>query len=103
VERPDLDLESLTSNLSLYVGELLPGFYEDWIVLERERIQSIFDAKMEQLLAQLVAAERWTAVQEQAERWLGLGNTLEPAYRALMLAMAHVVIWRESAPCTNAA
>ena len=86
VERPDLDLESLTSNLSLYVGELLPGFYEDWIVLERERIQSIFDTKMEQLLAQLVAAERWTAVQEQAERWLGLGNTLEPAYRALMLA-----------------
>jgi WD40 repeat protein/class 3 adenylate cyclase len=41
---------------------------------------------MEQLLGQLIAAERWTAVQEQAERWLSLGNTLEPAYRALMLA-----------------
>jgi len=86
VERPDLDLELLTSNLSLYVGELLPGFYEDWVVLKRESIQSIFDTKMEQLLAQLVAAERWTAVQEQAERWLSLGNALEPAYRALMLA-----------------
>jgi WD40 repeat protein/class 3 adenylate cyclase len=86
MERPELDLGSLISNLALYQGELLPGFYEDWIVLERERIRVIFDTKMEQLLGQLIAAERWTAVQEQAERWLSLGNALEPAYRALMLA-----------------
>ena len=86
LERPEIDLESLTANLSLYQGELLPGFYEDWIMLERERVQSIFETKMEQLLKQLVAAERWTAVQEQGERWLALGHTLEPAYRAMMLA-----------------
>ncbi|MEP6895738.1 MAG: BTAD domain-containing putative transcriptional regulator, partial [Chloroflexota bacterium] len=86
LERPEIDLESLTANLSLYQGELLPGFYEDWIMLERERIRSLFENKMEQLLKQLVAAERWTAVQEQGERWLALGNTLEPAYRAMMLA-----------------
>jgi len=86
LERPDLDIESLTSNLSLYQDELLPGFFDDWIVLERERIQTIFETKMEQLLSQLVAAERWIAVQEQAERWLALGNTPEPAFRALMLA-----------------
>src|SRR6185436_6757410 len=86
LERPDLDLESLTSNLSLYQGELLPGFYENWIVLERERIQSIFDSKMGQLLDLLVAANRWIAVQEQAERWLALGNAPEPAFRALLLA-----------------
>jgi DNA-binding SARP family transcriptional activator len=86
LERPELDLGSLISNLSLYQGELLPGFYEDWIVLERERVRGILDAKMEQLLAQLISAERWMAVQEQAERWLSLGHTVEPAYRALMLA-----------------
>jgi WD40 repeat protein/class 3 adenylate cyclase len=86
MERPELDLGSLITNLSLYQGELLPGFYEDWIVLERERIRAIFDTKMEQLLAQLIAAERWTAVQEQAERWLSLGHAVEPAYRALMLS-----------------
>jgi DNA-binding SARP family transcriptional activator len=55
-------------------------------VLERERIQSIFDSKMGQLLDLLVASNRWTAVQEQAERWLALGNSPEPAFRALMLA-----------------
>src|SRR5258706_73756 len=86
LERPEIDLESLTANLSLYQGELLPGFYEDWITLERERVQSIFETKMDQLLKQLVTAERWTAVQEQGERWLSLGQTLEPAYRAMMLA-----------------
>ena len=86
LERPDLDLPALLSNLSAYQGELLPGFYEDWIGLERERIQSVFDARMEQLLEALIVAERWIAVQEWSERWLSFGNTPEPAYRALMLA-----------------
>jgi DNA-binding SARP family transcriptional activator len=86
IEKPDTDLQSLTANLSLYRGELLPGFYDDWIVLERERIQSLFDTKLEHLLGQLIASERWSAVQEQAERWLALGTAHEPAYRALMLA-----------------
>jgi len=86
LERPDLDLESLTTNLALYQGELLPGFYDEWIVIERERIQSIFDNKMGQLLEQLTTSERWIAVQEQSERWLALGNTIEPAYRGLMLS-----------------
>jgi WD40 repeat protein/class 3 adenylate cyclase len=87
IERAEFDLQALTSNLSHYQGELLPGFYEDWVVLERERIRSIFDSRMEQLVTQLIRRERWTAVQEQAERWLSLGNTtLEPAYRALMLS-----------------
>ena len=84
-EKPCPDDESLTSGLALYQGELLPGFYDEWILLERERIRSVFDNKMDQLLAHLIAAERWTAAQEQAERWLALGSSLEPAYRALML------------------
>lgn len=86
VERPDLDLETLSVNLSLYQGELLPGFYDEWINIERGRIQSIFDIKMGQLIEQLVASERWTAVQEQSERWLALNNVTEPAYRSLMIA-----------------
>jgi WD40 repeat protein/class 3 adenylate cyclase len=86
VERLEADLESLSRNLSFYQGELLPGFYEDWVVLERERIQSVFNTKMGQLLDQLIATEHWTAVQEQAERWLMFSGTPEPAFRALMLA-----------------
>src|ERR1051325_71453 len=40
MERPDLDLQSLAANLALYQGELLPGFYEEWISIERERVQA---------------------------------------------------------------
>src|SRR5260221_170610 len=86
IERPDLDLQSLIVNLSLYQGELLPGFYDEWVAIERERIQAIFESRMEQLLEQLIAAERWIAVQEWGERWLTLSGVREPAYRALMLA-----------------
>jgi DNA-binding SARP family transcriptional activator len=59
MERPGLDLQSLIANLSLYQGELLPGFYDEWITLERERVNAVFDARMEQLLEQLITAERW--------------------------------------------
>ena len=86
IEKRDLDLQSLIVNLSLYQGELLPGFYDEWVAIERERIQAIFEANMEQLLEQLIAAERWIAVQEWGERWLTLSGAREPAYRALMLA-----------------
>jgi WD40 repeat protein/class 3 adenylate cyclase len=86
LEKPDVDIQSLTSSLSLYQGELLPGFYDDWVVLERERLQTLFESKMEQLVEKLVELERWTAVQEQCERWLSLGPASEPAYRALMLS-----------------
>ena len=86
MERPDLDLQSLTANLALYKGELLPGFYDDWVSLERERVQTVFESRMAQLLEQLITAEGWLAVEEWAERWLALGSTREPAYRALMLA-----------------
>ncbi|HXQ33795.1 MAG TPA: BTAD domain-containing putative transcriptional regulator, partial [Anaerolineales bacterium] len=88
MERPDLDLQALLANLSLYQGELLPGFYDEWITLERERVNAIFDARMEALLEGLNTAERWIAVQEWGERWLSLSGAREPAYRALMLASA---------------
>ncbi len=42
LERPELDLGSLISNLSLYQGELLPGFYEDWIVLKYQGPRSCY-------------------------------------------------------------
>lgn len=86
LEKSGPDVQSLTSGLSVYQGELLPGFYDDWVVLERERLQTLFESKMKQLVEKLVESERWTAVQEQCERWLALGFVSESAYRALMLS-----------------
>jgi DNA-binding SARP family transcriptional activator len=74
------------ASAAVYDGDFLPGFYEPWVVLERERLLAVFEDKMELLLDRLLAAERWTAVIGAAERWIALGATPEPAYRALMTA-----------------
>jgi WD40 repeat protein/DNA-binding SARP family transcriptional activator len=84
----DGSVDDLIGQLTLYQGELLPGFYDDWIVLERERLQAVFERDMKCLLEQLCAEQRWTTVLEWSERWIALGQTPEPAYRALMTAYA---------------
>ncbi len=86
MEKASADPQSLISGLSLYRGELLPGFYDDWVGLERERVQAVFESKMQQLLETLLLEQRWQMVLEWGERWIGLGQTPEPAYRALMIA-----------------
>lgn len=78
--------EDLIGLLNLYRGELLPGFYEDWVVLERERLQAVFEKQVQRLLDCLGEAQRWGEVLEWGERWIAFGQAPEPAYRALMLA-----------------
>ncbi len=78
----------LVEVVSVYRGELLPGFYDEWVVLERERLQALFEHKMKRLLDRLVAEQRWSEALELGERWIALGHTPEPAYRALMAAHA---------------
>lgn len=85
---PDDTLNERVNQVSLYQGELLPGFYEDWVVLERQRVQALFESRIQELLQHLIAGERWAAVLEWSERWIAHGQTPEPAYRALMLAHA---------------
>ncbi len=84
----DESTAELVSRLELYRGELLPGFYDDWVILERERLQGLFDAKMQQLIKLLLREQRWTTVLEWGERWIAAGQTPEPAYRALMVGYA---------------
>lgn len=79
-------IEALISAVSVYQGELLPGFYEEWVIRKRERLAAVFEQKMQLLLNKLVIAERWNEVLEWGERWIALGSTPEPAYRALMIA-----------------
>jgi len=78
----------LPDALSAYRGELLPGYYEDWIFLERERLAATFERKMQQWLNRLAGQGAWTAVIEWAEQWIAFGAIPEPAYRALMEAHA---------------
>lgn len=78
--------EELIDVVSLYQGGLLPGFYDEWVVLERERARAAFDHKMKLLLERLIGEQRWDEVLEWGERWIALGQVPEGAYRALMIA-----------------
>jgi WD40 repeat protein/DNA-binding SARP family transcriptional activator len=79
-------IAGLIGQVAAYRGELLPGFYDDWVLLERERLQAIFERKLERLLECLVAAGQWSEVRDWSERWIATGSVPEPAYRALMQA-----------------
>lgn len=79
---------SLEKVIDVYQGELLPGFYEDWVVLERERLQNVFEGRISQLLDRLIEEGRWNNILHWGERWIALGHVPEPAYRALMIAHA---------------
>jgi non-specific serine/threonine protein kinase len=80
--------DELTAVLSEYQGELLPGFYDEWVILEREHLYSIFEHHMARLLSLLQDEKRWLETLDWSDRWIKLGQKPEPAYRALMVAHA---------------
>lgn len=79
-------LSRLLEAISAYEGELLPGFYDDWIVQERVVLRSAFERKMNVLLARLLNEHRWADVVEWGEHWLSVDQAPETAYRSLMVA-----------------
>lgn len=86
LQGPTQSTNDLLASVNVYRGELLPGVYDDWAVLERERLQSVYEQKMARLLEHLQDEQRWDEILDWSERWIALGQTPEPAYRALMLA-----------------
>ncbi|MCJ7568640.1 MAG: hypothetical protein MUO58_13975 [Anaerolineales bacterium] len=80
------DIQAALQAVSVYGGELLPGFYDNWVVLERERIRAVFEQRMQILLEMLVENGRWDEALEWCERWIALGHVPESAFRALMIA-----------------
>jgi predicted ATPase/DNA-binding SARP family transcriptional activator len=80
--------DELIDALDQYQGELLPGFYDEWVVLEREHLLSIYEHHMARLMSLLQDENRWLDILEWGERWIKLGQKPEPAYRVLMSAHA---------------
>src|SRR5688572_4922852 len=57
--RDSATADELVSALSAYQGELLPGFYEEWVALEREHLASMFEHHMARLMSLLQEEKRW--------------------------------------------
>ena len=80
--------QNLAEVVSYYEGELLSGYYEDWVLLERDRLSAVFERKIQRLLTELLQAQRWPDARTWAERWIAQGEIPEAAYRGLMVTFA---------------
>jgi predicted ATPase/DNA-binding SARP family transcriptional activator len=85
-----LSIEAVSDILKCYQGELLPGFYDEWVSPERERFQTIFHQKITRFIDALVRDQQWDRVFEWGETWIRLAPIPEAAYQALMTAYAAV-------------
>jgi predicted ATPase/DNA-binding SARP family transcriptional activator len=81
--------DGLMQALSAYRGQLLPGFYEDWILIERNRLHMLFESRIARLLEILQAEGRWEEVLHWGMHWVAVEQWSEPAYRALISAYAN--------------
>jgi DNA-binding SARP family transcriptional activator len=86
-------VDQIEEAVALYQGDFLEGFYvrgsegfDNWMLLERERIRVVYEQTLQLFLDALLAEERWPDAIEWGERWVSQGQIPEPAYRALMNA-----------------
>jgi DNA-binding SARP family transcriptional activator len=82
LDSPDEDLESIESDL--FGPELLPGWDEDWVLFERERLRQVSLRGLEALSRRHLAAGRVLDAMEAAWRAISLEPLLESAHGALI-------------------
>ena len=85
----------LSAALALYHGDFLDGFYldgsstfEQWALLERERLRTLAIAAYQQLIGQSVASGQLDSAIASAQRLLQLDPLHEPSHRQLMRLLA---------------
>jgi DNA-binding SARP family transcriptional activator len=102
IDRPesvtDVDLAALRPK-----GELLPGWYDDWILLERERVRQLQLHVLETAAEQLLLQSRPAVALEFALSALGMEQTRESAHRlAIRVHLAEGNVgeaWRQFQLC----
>lgn len=75
---------ALKEAVSAYQGNLLPGFYDEWILLERERLRSLYAEVLSSLSAIYENARDYGAAVRVAQRLLDLDTLQESTFRLLM-------------------
>jgi predicted ATPase/DNA-binding SARP family transcriptional activator len=79
-------ISDLRDALSVYNGQLLPDFYDEWVFQEREHLQAFYEQKIARLLELLESEKCWPDILEWSEQWISHGQGPEAAYRYLMIA-----------------
>lgn len=65
-------------------GDLLPGWYEDWVLFERERLRQIRLHALEKLAGHLTARRQYSRALEAALQCVHLEPLRESAHRAVL-------------------
>src|SRR5262249_28102419 len=78
----------LTEAIEAYAGELLPGYYDAWILQEREGLADRYFQALGQLLALLEQAGQLPCALEYARRGVRADPLREEAHRELMRLLA---------------
>jgi DNA-binding SARP family transcriptional activator len=81
---PDTDVAGATAPGPALAGELLPGWYDDWVVLERERLRQLRLHALEVLAGTLARAGRHGEAVQAACAAVHAEPLRESAHRALI-------------------
>jgi DNA-binding SARP family transcriptional activator len=77
-------IEASERATALYTGDLTPGWYDEWLVPERERLRDLHQAALEQLADLLAQTGRLPEALGYAQQLLRADPLHEAAYRLLM-------------------
>jgi DNA-binding SARP family transcriptional activator/Tfp pilus assembly protein PilF len=77
-------IPELKKAIEVYGGDLLPNCYDDWVMLERQRLHQLFLDTLERLIEQLEAARDYQTAITYTHRLLQHAPLREDTYRRLM-------------------
>jgi DNA-binding SARP family transcriptional activator len=81
-------LAALEQAANGYRGDLLPGFYEDWLLAERERLSGIYRNTLERLIHLLESQRAYKEAIEYAQQLIHHDPLYEDGYQTLMRLQA---------------
>ncbi len=76
--------EVLKGAVAIYRGDLLEGWYQDWCLFERERLQNLYLLMLDKLMAYCEDHQQYEAGLEFGERILRLDRAHERTYQEMM-------------------
>jgi ABC-type oligopeptide transport system substrate-binding subunit/DNA-binding SARP family transcriptional activator len=84
------DLSCLQSAVALYRGDFLDGFYDDWVLNERYRLETLFSEALGRLMLGLEAEREYDSALAVGLRLLQYDPLREDAHRLVMRALCRL-------------
>jgi DNA-binding SARP family transcriptional activator len=80
----DAQVQALRQAVDLYAGDLLEGWYQDWCLYERERLQNMYLAMLDKLMGWCEARHEYEAALAYGARTLQYDRAREATHQRLM-------------------